>query len=297
MALDPRQTEALLAVIETGSFEQAGARLHVTPSAISQRVRALEEDMGAALVVRSRPVRATRVGQRLLQHLRRVMLLEEDLASDLTEQRHAPLSVTIAVNADTLGTWFFPALAELLASEQVLLDLVVEDQDHTYEVLETGMATGCISTQPKPMKGCFADPLGIMRYRLIASASFAARWFPQGLNRAAARHAPVVAYTRKDALQASFLQERLGLTAKAYPCNYVPGCDPHYAAIKYGLGYGMVPEMLIRDALAAGELVDLAPDHPTDIALFWHAWKVQSPRMENMSRRIGEAARQLLTVS
>ncbi|GGP27660.1 HTH-type transcriptional regulator ArgP [Silvimonas amylolytica] len=296
MRLDPKQTEALLTVIETGSFEQAGARLHVTPSAISQRVRALEEEMGAALVIRSRPVRATRTGQRLLQHLRRVMLLEEDLASDLAEQRHAPLSVTIAVNADTLGTWFFPALAELLAHEQVLLDLIVEDQDHTYDVLETGMATGCVSTEPRPMKGCFADPLGIMRYRMVASTTFAERWFPEGLTRAAARTAPVVAYTRKDALQANFLQDRLGLTPGAYPCHYVPGCDPHYTAIRYGMGYGLVPELLVRKELAEGTLVDLAPAHPVDLALFWHAWKVQSPRMEIMSRRIGESARQLLAV-
>jgi LysR family transcriptional regulator (chromosome initiation inhibitor) len=295
MALDPRQTDALLAVVETGSFEQASTRLNVTPSAISQRVRALEESQGVPLVVRSRPVRATRVGQRLLRHVRHVMLLEADLASDLAEQRNTPLSVTVAINADTLGTWFFPALAELLASERVLLDLTVEDQDHTYELLETGMAVGCVSTEPKPMKGCFADPLGVMRYRLVAAARFAQQWFPSGLSREAARQAPVVAHTRKDALQSTFLHERLGLQARTYPCHYVPGTEPHRAAIRHGLGYGMVPEMLVCDALREGELVDLAPTHPTDIKLFWHAWKVQSPRMESLSRRIGEAARQVLT--
>lgn len=294
MQLDPRQTQAFRAVIECGSFEQAAARLHLTPPAISQRVRALESTLGTSLVVRSRPCRPTELGQRLLQYLRRAQLLEADLLAEMAEQSDAPLIVVAALNADSLGTWFFPALAEVLIRERVLLDLTVEDQDHTYSLLESGLAIGCISTEPKPMRGCTAEPLGIMRYRLVASEPFRQRFFPHGLSRAAARHAPVVAYTRKDRLQSAFLLERFGLPTGAYPTHYVPGAEPHYQAIRYGLGYGMVPELLIRDALARGEVLDLDPDTPRDVALYWHTWKVQSPRMEHLSRQIIEAAPRLL---
>ena len=290
MNLDPKQTEALRAVIETGSFEQAAVRLHLTPSAVSQRVRALESRLGNPLVVRSRPARATAVGQRLLQYLRRVMQLEADLASDLAVEQHSPLSLTIALNADSLGTWFFPALAGALVHEEVLIELVVEDQDYTYTLLESGMAIACIGSEEKPMKGCIAEELGIMRYRLMGSQPFCERWFPRGLNRNDARRAPVVAYSHKDTLQASFLQNQLGLMPDAYPCHYVPGTEAHLAAIRHGLGYGMVPELL----LTGSTLTDLAPDKPCDVKLYWHSWKVQSPRMEALSRQIVEAARSLL---
>ena len=294
MNLDPKQTEAFRAVIKTGSFEQAAQRLHLTPPAVSQRVRALESALGSALVVRSRPCRPTETGQRLLQYLKRASMLEADLLADLAERSDAPLVVVAALNADSLGTWFFPALAEVLIRERVLLDLIVEDQDHTYTLLETGLAIGCISTEAKPMRGCTASPLGSMRYRLLASAEFRRRHFPQGLNRNAARKAPVVAYTRKDSLTSSFLLRHLGLPEGAYPCHYVPGSEPHFSAIRYGLGYGMAPELLAAPALEQGEVVDLATDAPLDIALYWHTWKVQSPRMENLSRQIVEAAPKIL---
>ncbi len=294
MNLDPKQTEAFRAVIKTGSFEQAAQRLHLTPPAVSQRVRALESALGSALVVRSRPCRPTETGQRLLQYLKRASMLEADLLADLAERSDAPLVVVAALNADSLGTWFFPALAEVLIRERVLLDLIVEDQDHTYNLLETGLAIGCISTEPKPMRGCTASPLGSMRYRLVASAEFRRRHFAQGLNRNAARKAPVVAYTRKDSLTSSFLLRRLGLPEGAYPCHYVPGSEPHFSAIRYGLGYGMAPERLAAPALEQGEVVDLAADAPLDVALYWHTWKVQSPRMENLSRQIVEAAPKIL---
>lgn len=294
MNLDPKQTQAFRAVIKSGSFEQAALQLHLTPPAISQRVRALESSLGSALVVRSRPCRPTETGQRLLQYLKRATLLEADLIADLAERSDAPLVVVAALNADSLGTWFFPALAEVLIKERVLLDLTVEDQDHTYNLLETGLAIGCISTEPKPMRGCTASPLGSMRYRLVASSAFRQQHFGKGLSRNAARKAPVVAYTRRDRLTSSFLLQHLGLPEGAYPSHYVPGAEPHFSAIRFGLGYGMVPELLLREALADGAVVDLATDRPLDISLYWHTWKVQSPRMENLSRQIVEAAPKIL---
>lgn len=292
MNLDPKQTDAFQAVAELGSFERAAVQLSVTPSAVSQRVRALEIALGASLILRTRPCRATQMGQRLLQYLRRAHLLQVELQGDLLDLESGPLTMSVALNSDSLGTWFFPALAGLLVKDQILLDLIVEDQDHTYALLKTGMVTGCVSTVAQAMHGCSAERLGTMRYRLMASTSFRQRWFPEGLTRDAARLAPVVAYTRKDTLQSSFLLSHLGLPEGAFPCHYVPGIEAHFTAVRYGMGYAMVPEWLLSCAADEHDaLVDLAPNRPTDVDLYWHAWKLQSPRMERLSRQVIEAAR------
>src|SRR5437899_2435823 len=162
MKLDSKQCEAVLAVLDGGSFELAAARLHLTSSAVSQRVRALEQVLGSVLIVRGRPCRATHAGQRLLQYLRRAQLLEQDLQAEFAGEHAQPLSIALAVNADSLASWFLPALAQFLLREQVLLDLTVDDQDHTYTLLEAGLALGCISTEAHPMRGCVAESLGVM---------------------------------------------------------------------------------------------------------------------------------------
>jgi len=295
MDLDPKQAEAFLAVAETGSFERAGAHLSITPSAVSQRLRVLESSLGKPMIVRSRPCRPTPMGQRLLQYLRRAQLLKTDFEADIRSGEAGATTVSMALNSDSLGTWFFPALAGLLARDQFILDLVVEDQDHTFALLKTGMVIGCVSTVAEPMRGCSVEALGTMRYRLVASRAFCQRWLPDGLTREAARRAPVVAYTRKDTLGSNLLLEHFGLPEGAYPCHYVPGTEAHFQAVRYGIGYAMVPQWLLdKHDDRTDPLVDLAPAHPTDVALYWHTWKLQSPRMDELSRHIVTAARAML---
>ena len=294
MILDRKQGEALLAVTDTGSFEQAAARLHLTASAVSQRVRALEELLGQPLVVRSRPCRATRAGQRLLRYLVRAALLDAEFLAETAAEQAAPLPVAIAVNADTLATWFLPALGDFLNRERVLIDLIVDDQDHTYALLEAGRALGCVATEPHPLRGCVAEPLGIMRYRALATPGFRGRWFPHGMTSEAARRAPVMVFNRKDRLQSDFLERKLRLPPGSCPCHYVPASEPFMQAVLLGLGWGMVPDLQASGQLADGVLVELAPDDPVDVSLFWHSWKVQSPRMERLSQTVITAARRIL---
>jgi LysR family transcriptional regulator (chromosome initiation inhibitor) len=295
MDINAKQATALLAVLDTGSFEKAAGRLHLTASAVSQRIRALESQFGGPLVVRNRPCLPTAAGVRLLQYLRRASQLEADFVADLNGPGDALWTAVVAVNADSLSTWFFPDLADVLLRENVLLDLTVDDQDHTYRSLETGRAIGCISSEIGAMRGCSATPLGVMRYRLMASRAFRARWFPQGMTRLAAAQAPVIAYNRKDELQSRFLKQQFGLLPDGFPRHYLPIPAPRLQAIERGLGYGMVPELLLNEAaVAQGELIDLAPQHPTDVALYWHSWKVQSPRMASLCKRIIETGRKAL---
>ena len=292
--LDARKGEALLAVIDSGSFEQAAVRLRLTASAVSQRVSAIENELGMPLIIRSKPCRATPAGQRLVQYLRRARLLEDEFIADSGESATRALSVALAVNNDTLATWLLPGLAEFLIREHILLDIMVDDQDHTYTLLAQGLALAGVSSHPEPMRGCEVQALGAMRYRLLASPSFQRKWFPDGLQRDAARLAPLMVFDRKDTLQAAFLQRELGLPPGSYPSHFMPASEAFLNAVRLGLGYGMIPEQQYGSGVDEGKLVDLAPDKPTDVMLYWHAWRVQSPKLERLSAQVLAAARSVL---
>lgn len=295
MLPDTRQGEALLAIVDTGSFEQAAALLHISPSAISQRVAALEAAAGAPLLVRSRPCRPTAAGQRLVSYLRRGKLLEEEYLADQADQEGRPLSVPLAVNNDILATWLLPELTPFLARERLLLDIALDDQDHTYNLLERGVALAAVSTEAQAMRGCTVMPLGVMRYRMLAAPAFAARWFPDGLSRETARKAPLLVFDRKDMLQTVFLQREFGLPPGSYPCHYIPSSDAFLNAIVLGLGYGMSPEQQYGALLQQGTLLDVAPGRHIDVALHWHSWRIQSPKLERLSAEVIAAARRRLT--
>ena len=294
MQLDLRKGEALLAVIECGSFEQAAQRLRLTPSAVSQRVRVLEDELGVPLVVRSRPCRPTRAGRRIALYLQRSRLLEQEWLAEMAENSDAWLSVPVAINNDSLSTWLFPAIADCLQRERILLDMVLDDQSLTHALMESGTAVAAISSQPQAMRGCVAEPLGLMRYRLCAAPQFAARHFPAGLQRECARKAPLIVFNRKDRLQWDLLSARLGLHDEAFPCHFVPSSDPFLHVIEQGLGYGLLPEIQIGVQLGSGALVDLLPQQPVDVPLYWHRWRVQSLKLEALSEAVRAAAAQHL---
>lgn len=290
MIPDPRQGEALLAVIDGGSFEQAAAALHLTPSAVSQRVSGLEAALGTPLLIRSRPIRLTSAGQQLVQYLRRSRLMEQEFLAELKIADAVPPRIAVAVNNDTLGTWFLPELSSFLNKENILLEIILDDQDHTYSLFEKGLVLAGVSSAPEPMRGCRAQHLGYMRYRLLAHPEFAARWFPDGFNREAARHAPVMFFDRKDSLQQIFIERELGLPLGAYPVQYIPSSDPFVASIRLGMGYGMLPRQQYKSMLETGELVDLAPGKYLDVQLYWHAWRIQSPRLVRLTEEVIAAA-------
>lgn len=292
--METRHCEAFLAAAETGSFEQAAAQMNLTPSAISQRIAALETSLGSPLLIRSRPCRTTAAGQRLLVYLRRSRLLEQEFLAGLRDQPDTALRIPIAVNNDTLATWLLPGIAGFLQREHVMLDIVLDEQNYTYALLEKGVAVAGISSEPGAMRGCTVQPLGVIRYRMLASRQFAQRWFSNGFERAAALRAPVVVFSRKDTLQSDFIQAELGILPGNYPVHYVPASDPFLQAVKLGLGYGMLPAQQYGNALESGELVDLAPGKYTDVPLYWHAWRVQSPTLERLGQAVLAAAHETL---
>lgn len=293
MQIDPRRSAAFIAAVDTGSLEAAAAQLALSPSAISQRISALEQDFGTPLLVRSRPCRPTGPGTRLLQYLRRSSLLESEFLAEMGTDEGLG-RVALAVNNDTLATWLLPALAPILAREGLLVEFVLDNQGHTFALLEQGRAVACVAGEATPMHGCSVSPLGLMRYRMVASRAFAQQYFADGFNRENARRAPVVVFDRKDSLQSAFLLRHFGLPEGAYPFHYVPASDPYVAAIRIGMGYGMLPMEQCGAMLEDGSLVDLAPELTVDVPLYWHAWRIQPPRLERMGAALVAAAREVL---
>lgn len=300
--LDYKHLEALAAVVEEGGFERAARRLNVTQSAVSQRIRQLEESLGQPVLARTQPPSPTGPGKRLLRHARRVGLLEADLAQELTpgaaghagpagaDAMGAPWqTLAVAVNADTLATWFTAAVLPLLSRERLALDLKVDDQERTHELLRAGEVVGCVSTRPSPMQGCRASFLGLMRYHCAASPAFAARWFPQGLSLAAARQAPAVVFNRQDTVHDRYLAERLGDSPQNAPRHHVPNSERFVDFVLGGAGYGLIPHLQAAGPLAEGRLVDLLPGAPMPVPLYWHCWNLASPLLARLTRALRQA--------
>lgn len=285
--LDSKQTEALLAVLDSGSFELAAAQLRLTPSAVSQRVKILEAGIGMPLVERTRPCRPTASGRMLLQYLRRRKLLEEEFAANFAHNEHF-IHTPIATNHDSLETWLLPALAPVAIAENVLLQLSVDDQEFTHQKLLDGSVVAAISSKDTPIKGCAATPLGTVRYRLMANVAFKQRYFSQGLTHAALKVAPLVRYNHKDLLQHDFLHQFCHFNADACPQLMIPSTQAFYKAVELGLGYGMILD--VQQQQLQGAVVDLMPGAFVDVPLYWHDWRLQSPKMQRLNQALIEHA-------
>lgn len=279
--LDYPALAALAEVIRRSSFDGAAAALHVTPSAISQRIRTLEERMGAVLIDRGPPVRATAQGLRLAAHLDQVRLLE----AGLSDPAPGLPVLRMAVNADSLAVWAMPALA----SAPGLVDLVIDDQDHALDWLRAGLVVAAITSDSRPVPGCDSLRLGAMRYRATASPDFVARYFFDGVTAETLAGAPSLCFNGKDALQARWVHALTG-QRPILPMHRLP--DPHAFAdaTRLGLGWGMNPETLIGGDVAQGRLIDLAPDHALDVPLFWQFSRITAQAIAPLTQAMKKAA-------
>ncbi|MEM8571128.1 MAG: ArgP/LysG family DNA-binding transcriptional regulator [Pseudomonadota bacterium] len=261
--LSPAQLATYAAVCETGSFELAAARVGVTPSAVSQRMRALAEAAGGALFERLAPAYPTALGRRLLRHANDIAALEAALMEEIGRGA-GPRPVRLAINADSLETWAVYALARV---EGFCFDIVIEDQDHAAALLRRGEVSAAVTAAGDPVPGCDAKPLGALRYRAVCAPAFRDRWFPDGLTPAALAQAPVLQFNAKDGLQARWVREVAGSAVALPPAHRLSATSPFQIALRAGLGWGLNPEPLLAADLAAGRLVDLGPSRPLDTPL------------------------------
>jgi LysR family transcriptional regulator (chromosome initiation inhibitor) len=303
MRWDSGQLAALAAVVAEGSFEGAARALHVTPSAVSQRVRALESTAGAVLVQRSRPTRPTGPGRVLLRLARQVELLGAEAADELgpADAGHRPVTVPIAVNADSLATWLLHALA---AVDGVTFDVHVADQDRTVDLLPDGAVMAAVTSRREPVQGCTSTPLGLTRYRPAAHRDVVARWFPDGPTPEALGRAPMVVFARTDDLQDAWLRQVAAAAGTAVPDpprHHVPSTAEFLTAIRLGLGWGMwgpLPRPGARfDVLEPADDVEMLGDDVIEVPLYLQQWRLRSTVLDRVTDALREAARRSLPQS
>ena len=284
MDLPAGQLATLLAIAEHGTFDAAARALAITPSAVSQRVRALETAVGQVVVQRTTPCRPTAAGEVLLRLARQYRLLGEETQAAL-ETAGAPTSLAVAVNADSLATWFGDVVSDVATWGDVSLRLHVEDQAYSADLLRRGDVLGAVTSHLTPVQGCRVTDLGSMRYRPAASPAFADRW-RRGRGWDWARM-PVTRLNEKDDLQHDLLAAR-GVGEPAV-MHRVPTSHDFLEAVRRGLGWGLLPEAQLRPGLSDGSLVKLG-GYVVDVPLHWMRWRLDSPALTRLGDVVATVA-------
>lgn len=300
---DPDALECLAAIVEEGGFERAAQRLSITQSAVSQRLRALEAQVGTVLIVRSRPLKATAAGQLLLKHTKQMRLLRADLERDIREL--APSSVggardeervSIAINADSIATWAMGAVGDLVR-DGLPLEIITDDQDFTQEWLREGQVLGCVTTLKQALRGCKVMPLGAMEYIAVCASDAAVRTkldTQVGLTPHNFRGIPFIAFNRKDDMQTEFVAKAFGLKRVTLNQVFVPSSEAQVRAVLAGWGISVVPALIVQPLIDEGRLVNIAPQHRLHVQLYWHCWNLESDVLDNLTAALGAAAAQQL---
>jgi len=285
--LDYASLAAVAAVVQQGSFDRAAKALNVTPSAVSQRVKLLEERLGTVLIKRGQPCIATEAGRLLCRHVERVGMLEHDLRATLpqiaSETADPRATLRIAVNADTLATWFIAAMAQFVRQERALLDVALDDEEHTVEWLRTGQVLAAVTSHAKPVQGCNSTPLGRTRYLAVASPEFVKRYFSAGVDATSLADAPSLLFSTKDRLQATWMRRLCRREIQA-PAHWLPSTQAFVDAAVAGIGWAMNPASLIRERLKSGALVELVPDKPLLVPLYWQHTRLQVPMLDRLTK-------------
>ena len=288
--LDPAQLATLAMIHRKGSLELAAAAQGLTPSAVSQRLKSLEESLGCVLIRRGAPCLATEAGLRVIRYFDEVQILEHALSRDLPLPGHGPLSLRIAVNADSLAAWIIPALASV---PDTLFHLVIDDQDHSQDWLRRGEVVAAVTSHPGPLQGCDTLPLGSLRYRATASPNFVQRWFPHGVTQDSLCAAPALSFSDKDKLQMRWIEGQTGARF-AFPAHRIASSQGFVDAACAGLGWGLNPEPQIADQLARGQLVEIVPNTALDVPLHWQFTRLAANALLPLTQSIRRAAAAVL---
>lgn len=282
------------AVVDAGSLEAAAGALHVTASAVSQRLKAMEQTAGQILLQRTSPVRPTTAGETVLRLARQMRQLEQDAAAELGlpgERSAGP--IPLVVNADSLATWFLGALATVPTDAGLCFEILREDEAHSTALLRSGAVMAAVTSTPDAVQGCSVVPLGALRYRAVASPGLVERWMSDGVAGPGFAAMPVVQFDRSDSLQDRYFRERTGSEITA-PQHYIPAPAEFAQAIRLGMGWGLLPEQHCLADIDDGTLVELFPGAPADVALYWQRWKLHSPALDQLTDAVRAAAEKAL---
>lgn len=297
--LDYLSLSAVAAVAREGSFERAASTLGVTPSAVSQRIKGLEERFGAILLVRGSPCRPTEIGARLCAHVEQVRLLESEFVETLpgmASARSEPATLRIAVNADSVSTWFPRAAAAFASATGGLLDLVLDDEAHTAERLQSGDVLAAVTANPQPLSGCRTHPLGQISYMAVASPAFVAGHFADGVDDTSLKQAPMLRFDRRDALQFRWAREAHGASISP-PTHWTPSTQGMLDMTLAGLGWSMAPVQLALQLIEQGRLIELSPQRRITVPLHWQRTRLAARLLDQLTQAVRQSAAEQLAAS
>lgn len=294
--LDYKLIKALAAVIQEQSFERASKVLFITQSAVSQRIKLLEQEMGQPVLIRQIPFSATEVGEKLIKHFYQVEHLEKNLEKEVFPDTAVTKTIVhIAVNSDSLATWFWPSLSNVLKENLVELNLILSDEAHTIEKVKSGEAFGAVTLQKKAEKGCQSTLLGTFRYALVATKEFTNKHFHDGVTREAIKRAPSAAFDQRDSMHIEFIKEHYDLVEGEYPLHRIRSTEAFVKLAKTGVAFCLISELLIQKELASGELIDLLPDLKLEKKLYWQCWTLTKGIHKSISECILKEGKKLLS--
>ncbi|SFU01215.1 LysR family transcriptional regulator ArgP [Pseudomonas marincola] len=287
---DYKLLAALAAVVEQGGFERAAQMLGLSQPAVSQRIKLLEARVGQPVLLRETPPQATEVGRRLLNHVQQVRLLERDLQAQVPalNEEGLPERLRVALNADSLATWWAQAVAQFCADNRVVFDLVVEDQDVGLKRMRGGDVAACICASERPVAGARSVLLGAMRYRAFASPEFIARHFRSGVTAEKLAQVPAIVFGPDDFLQHRYMAA-LGVNG-GFVYHLCPSSEGFVRMTCAGLGWGLMPELQVQAELARGELIELVADQPIDVPIYWHHWRNGGELLDRLTWRLQQVA-------
>ena len=283
--MDYRGIEALYTVLETQSFEAAAKKLYITQSAVSQRIKGLETRYGEPVLIRMLPYSPTKLGEVLIGHFKQICLLEEDLEQQLGTATEVP-HISIALNRDSLETWFLDLTQETDIFEQVKLEVIADDQELTLDYLKHGLVSACLSTSGREILGGQVRFLGEMEYVLVASPAFVEKYFSKGKFKECLQKAPAIKFDKNDKLHERYLEKFFHINGKELPYQIMPSVRGFKQLAVLGYGYGLIPTIDIVHELKTKQLLVLQADKIWKIPLYWHYWAVQSKLYQQLNAKI-----------
>lgn len=282
--LDYKLLDALAAVVEQKGFERAGEILGLTQSAVSQRIKLLEARLGQPVLVRAPLLEPTPLGRQLLYHVKQVQLLEHNLTRRVPRLGGSNTRLRIALNDDSLVTWWALAVAPFCRENRVLFDLVIEDQDIGLRRMSDGEVAGCVCSSEQAVQGARSVYLDTITYRAFASKAYLNDFFPDGPTEQAFSTAPAIVFGPHDQLHDRFMA-KAGFYGR-YPYHLCPSSEGFVKMVSSGLGYGVMPEIQVAREVASGELAAFADDFTLEVSLYWYYWRMGGPLLEGLTKQL-----------
>lgn len=283
MSLDYRGLEALYAIQEVQSFEGAAKKLHITQSAISQRIKALETYYGEPVLTRTFPYHPTELGKRLIGHFKRISLLEEELNKEI-KRSDAMQRIAIAINRDSLETWFIEWIkkSDLLGS--ILIEVIADDQERTIDYLKNGLVSAALSTSEREILGGKVQFVGNMEYVLTATPEFVENYLTKGPK--SLLTAPALKFDLNDQLHEKYLEKFFNLNGKEINYHVVPSVHGFKQMALSGFAYGLIPRIDIEKELKSNKLVEIYSNKVWKVPLYWHYWTIESKAYQKFNQEI-----------